>query len=97
MAAQPKMSINSYEKRCRITALRLVVITAAISRNSDFGIEIPISEIVAKVCHNSRRLRGGLKPSAGLPWMIARVGKAPIRSTREHRPLASSALLRPAV
>lgn len=33
MAAQPKMSINSYEKRCEITVIRLVVITAAISRN----------------------------------------------------------------
>lgn len=52
---------------------------------------------MADLRHNSKRLRGGLKPSVGVGWMIARRKKAPIRSSREHEALPLAALLGPPV
>lgn len=97
MATLPKMSINSYEKRCLITSFRPPTSQQPFPRNGGRGIKTPLSITSGKVPQNGTGLNAILEGGLGSAWMIAHGGKAPIRSTREHGALPLSTRCGPSV
>ena len=97
MAVDAKIGIYPDRKRCLITAIRSAVITAAIPRKWGRGIKPPILVALGKVFQICTGLNAILEGGLGSARMIARGGKAPIRSSREHGALAFSAFTGPPI